>query len=672
MKSIYKQIYPTFIMCLVALVCHGQQVEYFSNHDHINALFFEENRMWAATGGGLLELDLTGKLLKKHTVLDGIITAKVSKVMQLPDKKVLIENGLFGYDRMQVYEQEKWVVHTESKNRRYLFFESNKAFGYIDYNKDKIKIYDNNQWKTYNYKEDIFKLKRAAVLDNQDNLWISYKRGAIKYDKEKQETKIYQFMSKYGEPNFLLKDKKGNLWALDYIQDTLCYYDRSEDKWTICESDTCKLISGSRFAFSDAEQNIWFTNNRGNILYKYDGTQWEEITVPFRDLFPYVKDRNARDWLHCGGEDKAGNLWFGTYYGNLYKYDGKDWTFINLSQSSPYFFDGNMRLEAIHLANDKSIWLANLDYISKIGLKKEDNLVFTKEDIEKDASTNFTYYHLATEQMIEDGAGNMYIRPQKGVFKYDKQLQEWSYIFDRQDISFMHYSPHQKAIYFLNDEGMLTKETNDGEITFQQVAQTAEGKSYIFYRLTHVDKSGNLWLAYNDNLHCITADTTLTWDGEPSYIYEDSKGRVWIDKKGGGIAYWDGKKWNQFNKKNSPIRYAHKLGYGNKCLPIVEDKSGNIWVRSAESIYKWDGKSWVTHRLWRAALKDKRYTGGLFIDSKENIWVLDQRGELVKCKGTECEQVPSSGDGQYIDVLEDSQGKIWFLMKQGGLLQYTN
>jgi hypothetical protein len=75
-----------------------EQIEYISNHDQINEIYFEEDKIWVATDGGLLELDLSGTILKKHSVLDGIGAPDVEGFLKQKGDSLLIiraDNKLF-------------------------------------------------------------------------------------------------------------------------------------------------------------------------------------------------------------------------------------------------------------------------------------------------------------------------------------------------------------------------------------------------------------------------------------------------------------------------------------------------------------------------------------------------------------------------------------------------
>ena len=85
--KIIQQTILLVILSLLSFWCYGQKLEYFSNHDDINQLFIEENRIWVATCGGLLELDLNANLIKKHTVLNGINAPKIEQVFRWLSRK---------------------------------------------------------------------------------------------------------------------------------------------------------------------------------------------------------------------------------------------------------------------------------------------------------------------------------------------------------------------------------------------------------------------------------------------------------------------------------------------------------------------------------------------------------------------------------------------------------
>jgi len=287
-----------------SFLCSAQQLEYFSNHDRINELFFDEDKMWVATEGGLLELDLEGNLIKKHTVLDGMTDAEVEHVLRGEENRLFV--GL-GNDDVLVYQDGRWVDYDFKKNDYCSFIHNNGLFGYINHSKEKVSLYHNQTWKKYKINGEGYSLGAATVVDDDNNLWIRYKNGVIKHNGS--SIKPYLFMEdEYDSPDMLLKDKNGILWAMDISSDWYTY-DKKTDAWSICKQDSCSAISRSRFAFSDSKQNLWMASRYGKVLYKYDGKEWKRIEVPFRAVSQRFSGKKIEDRLVCGAEDKAGNLW---------------------------------------------------------------------------------------------------------------------------------------------------------------------------------------------------------------------------------------------------------------------------------------------------------------------------------------------------------------------------
>jgi ligand-binding sensor domain-containing protein len=669
-----RQAVVIFTLCCISFYLNAQKLEYFSNHDHINELLFEEDRIWVATNGGLLELDIKGELIKKHTVLDGINSPKVEHVLRDEEGSLFIETNAY-HDEIQIYKEGRWLPYKGFKDNKYIsLIRNNGLFGYVNNSDAVIHLKSNGKWKEYKTGLEGFGLKAIAVLDDEDNLWVSYRGGVIKHNGD--SCKMYSFYDNSRQPWTLLKDKNGDLWASS-ILDSWYRYNKKKDAWTLCESEICTSISNSRFSFSDSKQNLWFTNSKGNLLHKYNGSKWEDIVIPFRDLPKDLKLAGSMDWLHCGTEDKAGNLWFGTAHGNLYKYNGKDWSFINLSQKSTYFKDGEMAVSSIIKDENENMWIAGRGYLAYCNLEKKENLIFSKEKLKQDSKSSFSYSILATKSLVEDGLGNIYTNPQKGVFKYEKKTQKWKYFWGRYSIDFMYYNKKDKASYFLNNKGLLIRETDEGEITFKQVAEDKEGNGYLYYQAVHVDSKGDFWVAVNKALRYSTKDSTQVFDASnspikdsPGYIYEDSQGRIWVNIKD-GIAYWDGKTWLSFTKQNSPITDARPYYRNKNELPITEDKDGNIFLRSKQSIFKWDGRRWMSHRSWNDCLKDGSFSSNLFIDSKNNLWTIDRQGGISKCEGTNCQSIIKKFEVDYIDIIEDAKNRIWILTDRGGIFRYN-
>lgn len=657
--------------CFSISFCHAQQLEYFSNHDGINDFLFEEEKMWIATQGGLLELDLDGNLIKKHTVLDGINAARVEHIVQDAKGTRYIETS----DReksIQIYKAGRWENYSGFVENEFIhLIHSNGLFGYLHQSKDNIYLQFNGEWKKYMTDLKGYELDEIMIVDNEKNLWVACKGGVIRHDGK--AFKKYTFLDEYQTPAALLKDKNGILWALDSWKNWYLF-DIEKDSWSACLSKECQQISKSAFSFSDTEGNLWFTNEEQDSLYKYDGKHWTWIAVPVRAVPKSIDEEDGRDWLFCGEEDKQGNLWFGSRFGNLYKYNGKKWMSFDISSPDYLIKDRNLqRTSSIIEDKDKNVWITGSDFVNYYNVAQDESTFFERHDFEG----NFEFAYVSAESIVEGENGNMYINPQQGVFRYDRGQENWEYMLGREDIASMYYDKEENKIFFLNDNGQLiTIDKKEGTTTFTTIVEKTNER-YLLYRAIEWDDKGGLWISAQEKLYYYNykKDTRSIFDTEnspidiaPEVIYEDLKGNIWTNIKG-GVAYWNGKKWVTFTDKNTLLENiaARKQ---RKLLPITEDKNGNIIVRSNGFVFSWDGTQWRSWRQWNTCL-DGSYTGSLFVDSQNNLWIFNNKKSIYKCTGIDCIPIVTNYEADYVDVLEDKKGRIWILTEFGGIFRYN-
>jgi ligand-binding sensor domain-containing protein len=311
--------------------------------------------------------------------------------------------------------------------------------------------------------------------------------------------------------------------------------------------------------------------------------------------------------VHCGLEDKDGNLWFGTTGEGVYMYDGKSFT------------------------------------------------QFTEQD---GLSSNYVY------SILEDKAGNIWFGTQAGLCRYDADMNAAS----RQEKTFtgipisvshdiLYPSPstapttgsQKEVVSMLQDKtGKLWFGTNDGVYCYNGASFTRflDNDNILNKHGLHLkriqsileDKNGNIWFASWFEGLCRYDGRSLTQfkpNDEVWYasIFEDKDGNIWAGRRDKGVCRYDGKDFTNVLQN----------GIFDSCAvqPSVQDKEGNIWFatefgditrREAEGgVWSYDGKTFKNYTT-----KDRLPHNSVWCvvpDRAGNLWVGTRNTGLCRFDG---------------------------------------
>ena len=293
--------------------------------------------------------------------------------------------------------------------------------------------------------------------------------------------------------------------------------------WTSYTSEDGLVGNTINYIFEDTLGNLWFSTSRG--LSKFDGVHWTNYTMadglasPLN--FKIVEDKKGVLWLAGGGgagggvslydgeswyvfptdgggfagkevrtilADKNDFIWFGTYTGEVGRYDGKEWIVFNHEDGLPG--DG-----ILSFLEDKkgNIW-AGTDGSGVLRYDGSRWTRFTQEDglVSKYVSS-----------IGQDGRGNMWFGTPFGVSRYDGS--KWTTF------------TYKNGLADRSVNSIL--EDNDGGLWFG----TTSGAS----RYDGVD-----WVSFSkkDGLK----------DDFVKSIYQDTSNNIWVGTAFGGVMKYDG------------------------------------------------------------------------------------------------------------------------------------
>jgi len=177
-----------------------------------------------------------------------------------------------------------------------------------------------------------------------------------------------------------------------------------------------------------------------------------------------------------------------------------------------------------------------------------------------------------------------------------------------------------------------------------------------------------------------TTDDGLNGNTISSFA-EDREGRIWM---GGhhGLSVYDG------NEFTSMWKTSGQHDQGDGWMGVQTDKEGRIWVHNRNGVFNYDGESFIEFDLPIDPSKSKTYaispgSASLdLIDSKGNMWFSADGDGSYRWDGqtyTHFTKAKGLCSNTVNDIVEDDQGRIWFICMQayqptatgdGGLCRY--
>ena len=241
--------------------------------------------------------------------------------------------------------------------------------------------------------------------------------GPVKKDlqKEKEHPKLIKNIGspKYGNIQYGLQDKAGNLWFGTTDNGLYKYDGKSFNQFTVKEGLNSDNISS---ILEDKDGKIWIGTEAGPCLY--DGKTFAEIKIPLPKKLPPNKNEyyGKSHRVYSIMQAKSGKLWFVTIDG-VYIYDGKSFTLFIIDEKANGFLASNDKVE--HILEDKAgnIWFGGR---TNEGVYRYDGKSVTKLKLEelfqngpKPKAHNWGW------PQLQDKKGNIWFSNWGGVYRYD-------------------------------------------------------------------------------------------------------------------------------------------------------------------------------------------------------------------------------------------------------------
>jgi ligand-binding sensor domain-containing protein/uncharacterized membrane-anchored protein YhcB (DUF1043 family) len=264
--------------------------------------------LWIATSEGLSKF--SNNIFINHTTEEGLSDNDIKSIICDKRNNIWIGSNK-GIARVKKYEFKNYTLRKEINsnlvNCIYQDYEQNIWIGTFNglykYRSDLFEVYSENEGLTNNFISSI-------TRDNKNRLLIGTNGGGLY---KEGEDHFINYTTKNGlagnRINAFYREKDNTI--LLGTDNGISVYD-GEKIITTKEFDSLEGESVNIF-FKDSKDNLWIGAN--GAIYKYTGTS-------IKKYIPNSFSNNYQVWgIH---EDKNGNIWFATYLGGLFLFDGTD------------------------------------------------------------------------------------------------------------------------------------------------------------------------------------------------------------------------------------------------------------------------------------------------------------------------------------------------------------
>ncbi len=241
-----------------------------------------------------------------------------------------------GHQAYYVYNGSSWVYHsTSSLVQEDVEVITEDSRGRMWFGTEQgISVLDGTRWTHYKCcNSPLPNLSIKAICpDSGGAVYIATGNGTVKYlDGTWQNYSFSEYNFSYDQIHDAVVDRFGRLWVasgLNYGQQTgLLIY---PDSLQYFELETLHTVNLKHWywwiqsIFIDRSNNKWITTTYGLDKVNDDGEQ----------LFNVDNSGIPDNYTFAAAQDAAGNIWIGTIYGGLAKYDGTNWTVYDTTNSA--------------------------------------------------------------------------------------------------------------------------------------------------------------------------------------------------------------------------------------------------------------------------------------------------------------------------------------------------
>ena len=466
-----------------------------------------------------------------------------------------------------------------------------------------VFVFDGLKWKNYNNKNSLISDNHVKTIyvDEDNKKWIGSGEDLI--------TNIGSAWASYnaafakfstGRINSIQVEKNGTIWLL--TDDGVSKYEGTS--WKIYDSKNSILpqyLSSSNIIIDKNDYKWIASSNFG--LFKFDDKEW---TV-YNRTNSGLRDNSISAFFISQNDTK----WIGTRFEQLVKFDGTKWNNYRIYNSGLYDID----ITAIAQDKLNNIWVS----LKRFGLAKfngKDWNCYTNSNSEIEPHPFMYEFYLAVDsnEVLWSGTYG------EGLEKFDGKI--------------------------------LTK--------FNSINSPFTTK---LIKEIKIDKYNNKWVLAEDGLFKYDDKDWSNPDNLNGTPILDYYGDIWLEGYINYLYKYDGNHWKQYYQyKNNSIPNSYAV-----------DKKGVLWIGTMDGLVRCDGTN--------STLYDSTFTKfsandvyKIAIDANDVIWMISWEGELSKFDGTNWKFIKKYfgiGDARNVTSLFiDNKGNKWLGTVGGGIFIY--
>lgn len=281
----------------------------------------------------------------------------------------------------------------------------------------------------------------------------------------------------------ILQDGIGSLWI--GTQDGINRFNGKN--FEVFSSDKGYDISNEfiNVGYKDSKGNMWFGTKNGLTKHNPLLVQFTAHTIENKKL-----DITAIE------EDKDGNLWIGTFFGEIYKYNNKKQSF-KLVDNNVF----SSKINSIRLRNNQLVIVSDFE-----GILISDNEFKQKKIVEFGAN----YDDFSILGLIENREYDIVVSTNKGIFYYDDNIKLFvpisglfGAIADKNIVDITYLSKN-KILAASDNSGLyqVTRNEKDSIIILNYSSDIFQKGSLLSNKLTGIfkDNQGVIWLTSDQGL----------------------------------------------------------------------------------------------------------------------------------------------------------------------------